>query len=113
MTIVPVLRDEDGELFGRLRQVGDDWQPVTVFNAVLAEPTSREDAEALLRQDGLSCLADVWWVERGPGDWCEAHIQEVRPDRLRVRWADPLVDQPASGHWIDPIAVRVQRYRPA
>ena len=111
-TTITVRRDDDGEVLGYLRPVGENWQPMTVFHAELAEPTSREDAEDVLRRDGLSSLSDVWWVERGPDDWQEARIQEARPDRLRIRWADPFVDQPASGVWIDPTVVSVRRFRP-
>ncbi|WP_156892909.1 hypothetical protein [Actinokineospora enzanensis] len=110
MTIT-IRRADDDEVLGHLRPSGDFWQPMTVFHAALAAPTTLDVAEELVRRDGLSCLAEAWWVEDG-GVWREARIQEARPDRLRVRWADPMVDQPAHGVWIDPRAVRVQRHRP-
>ena len=112
-TTITVRRDEDDEVLGYLRPVGEKWQPMTVFHAALAEPTSRAAAEEVLRRDGLSSLSEAWWVEREPGDWQEARIQEARPDRLRVRWTDPYVDQPPTGHWIDPTVVRVRRSRPS
>jgi len=111
-TTITIRRDEDDEILGYLHGAGAHWQPASVFHAALAEPTTLEEAESILRRDGLSCLGDVWWVEEAPGHWQEARIQEARPDRLRVRWTDPLADQPAHGHWIDPRAVRVQRHHP-
>ncbi|WP_410638661.1 amidohydrolase family protein [Amycolatopsis sp. lyj-346] len=108
---IDVRREEDGELLGHLRLTGAGWEPVTVFHAALAEPTSREEAEEVVRRTGLSCLADPWWVEETPGRWTEARIQEAHPDRLRVRWTDPLAGQPAHGRWIDPRQVRVRRHR--
>lgn len=79
---------------------------------MLAEPTSRDEAEHILRRDGPSSLADTWWVQDGPDGFKPALIQEARPDRLRIRWTDRLADQAAHGQWIDPSAVRVQRYQP-
>ena len=111
-TTITIRRDGDDEILGYLQHTNAGWQPATVFHAALAEPTSREEAENILRRDGLSCLGDVWWVEDEPGRWKEARIQEARRDRLRIRWADPLADQPADGHWVDLRVVRVQRHHP-
>jgi hypothetical protein len=107
-----VRREEDGELLGHLRLTGSGWEPVTVFHAALAGPTSREEAEDVVRRDGLPSLGDPWWAEEAPGRWTEVRIQEAHPDRLRVRWADPLAEQPAHGRWIDPREVRVRRHHP-
>lgn len=111
-TTIAIYREHDGEILGYLRREGAAWQPVTVFGGVLAGPTSREEAEHILRCDGLSSLGDIWWVQDGPDGFKQALIQEARPDRLRIRWADPLADQTPHGHWIDPRAVRVERYPP-
>ncbi len=110
--MIDVRREEDGELLGHLRWVGSGWEPVTVFHAALAEPAGRDEAEDVVRRDGLLCLSDPWWVEEEPERWTEVRIQEVRPDRLRVRWADPLAEQPPQGRWIDPRTVRLRRRRP-
>ncbi|HEY3467401.1 MAG TPA: amidohydrolase family protein [Amycolatopsis sp.] len=111
MLPVTVRRDEDGEVLGHLRREGTGWQPVTVFGGVLAGPSSREEAEEVLRRDGLASLGEVWWVHSG-AEFREARIQEARPDRIRIRWADPLVEQSPQGEWIDPRVVRIQRQRP-
>ena len=110
--MIEIRREDDDELLGHVRRAGAGWEPVTVFHAALAAPGSREEAEDVVRRDGLTCLTDPWWVEETPGRWTEARIQEAHPDRLRVRWADPLLDQPAHGRWIDPRVVRVQRQFP-
>src|SRR5439155_26555217 len=110
--LITIRREEDDEILGHVQHTDSGWQPMTLFAAPLGEPTSREQAEDRVRSDGLSRLGDPWWVEDEPGRWQEARIQEAHPDRLRIRWADPLIDQPAHGHWIDPRAVRV-RLRPS
>ncbi|PPK65923.1 hypothetical protein V5P93_000184 [Actinokineospora auranticolor] len=104
--------DDDDEILGYLRPVADRWQPTTVFHAVLAEPSERDAAEDVLRRDGMTSLSDPWWLEGTPGDWREVRIQEARPDRVRVRWADPMAEQPAHGHWVDPLATPLHRVRP-
>jgi hypothetical protein len=111
--VIDIRRDEDGELLGHLRRAGPGWEPVTVFHGVLAEPSGRDEAEDVVRRDGLASLSDPWWVEEAPGRWTEVRIQEARSGRLRVRRADPLAEQPAHGRWIDPRAVRVRRHHPA
>ncbi|MBE8523576.1 hypothetical protein ILP97_39855 [Amycolatopsis sp. H6(2020)] len=88
------------------------WEPVTVFHGVLAEPAGRDEAEEVVRRDGLPGLGDPWWLEEAPGRWAEVRIQEAHADRLRARWADPLAEQPARGRWIDPRAVHIRRRHP-
>src|SRR5690349_1741969 len=103
-----IRRDEDNEVMGYLVPVGDDWQPTTVFNAALSDPTTREEAEDIVLRDGLSCLADRWLVEY-EGEWREARLQEVRPDSVRIWWSDPMIEQPPHGQWIDTHAHRIRR----
>lgn len=110
--MIEIRREEDGELLGHLRRVGARWEPVTVFHGVLAEPSGRDEAEDVVRRDGLASLTDPWWVEEAPGRWTEIRIQEARTDRVRVRRTDPLAEQPAHGRWIDPRVLRVRLHQP-
>jgi hypothetical protein len=112
VSTIEVRREEDGELLGHLRPVAAGWEPVTVFHAALAGPAGRDEAEDVVRRDGLPSLGDPWWVEEAPGRWAEVRIQEAHADRLRVRRADPLAEQPAHGRWIDPREVRLRRVHP-
>jgi hypothetical protein len=51
---------------------------------------------------GLSCLVEPWWARpAGETRWRRAHLVEVHPDRVRLRWADPMTEQPSSGQWFD------------
>ncbi|MFC0113785.1 hypothetical protein [Kibdelosporangium aridum] len=103
-----IRRDEDDEIMGYVVPVGDHWQATTVFNAALADPTSLEEAEDIVRRDGLSCLTDRWLVEY-QGEWREARLQEVRPDSVRLWWADPMIEQSPHGQWIDTRAHKIRR----
>lgn len=93
---------EDGEPLGRIVPTAGGWQPVTIFNAPLGEATDQDKAREIVQVRGLSCLTEPWLAR--PMDepsWHEARLLEVRPDRVRLRWADPLADQPPSGRWFD------------
>lgn len=104
-----IRRDEDDEILGHLVPVGDHWQPTTVFNAALADPTTLEQAEDIVRREGLSCLTDTWLVEMEPGQWREARLQEAKPDRVRLWWSDPMIEQSPYGQWIDTRTTRIRR----
>ncbi|GAB3957752.1 amidohydrolase family protein [Actinoallomurus acanthiterrae] len=108
-----VVRD-DGEPLGRLVPAAGGWQAMTVFGAPLGEVTSREEARETLLTTGLSCLAEPWWarpVDETP--WRQARLLEVRPDRVRLRWTDPMAEQPASGQWFDLDDVDLSYTRPS
>lgn len=97
-----VHREEDGELLGRLIPTVGGWQAVTSFGASLGEVTSRDEALKTTHALGLSSLAEPWWVRSlEQNEWREARLLEVRPDRIRLRWSDPMLNQPPSGQWFD------------
>ncbi|WP_202805902.1 amidohydrolase family protein [Actinopolymorpha alba] len=93
---------EDGEPLGQVVPTAGGWQAATVFGAPLGEVTSREEAVETLHATGLARLAEPWWARPvGQPQWSRAHLTEVRPDRVRLRWDDPMAEQPASGQWFD------------
>lgn len=102
---VPAPHDvvrNDGERLGQVVPTAAGWQPTTAFGAPLGEPTDHDDAVAVLHARGLAVLAEPWWMRRlGDTTWQEAHLLEVSPDRVRLRWCDPLTTQPPSGQWVD------------
>lgn len=96
-----VFRD-DGELMGRVLPQADGWQPTTAFGAALGGATDRDEAIKIVRAKGLSSLAESWWVRPEDSEvWQEAQLLEVAPDRVRIRWKDPMLDQPPAGQWMD------------
>jgi len=53
--------DDSGELVGLLLPAdGGDWVPATVFGAALGPATDEALAESLVRERGLSSLAERW-----------------------------------------------------
>lgn len=96
-----VFRD-DGELLGRVVPQAGGWLPTTTFGGALGDVAEHDDAVDVVRQRGLAALADPWWVRLdGSEVWHEARLLEVRPGRLRIRWTDPMPEQPPSGQWVD------------
>lgn|SRR5690625_1562103 len=92
----------EGELLGRVIPSAGGWTALTTFGGILAEAVSHAEAVDTLQCRGLSVLAQPWWV-RLPGEepWQEVRLMEVHAGRVRLRWADPLVEQPAAGQWFD------------
>jgi len=106
--------DEPGELVGLLLPAaGDRWVPATVFGAALGPATDEHLAESLVRERGLASLAERWWVRVGAADWREAWLLEVKPDRIRLRWDDPMLMQAGHGEWVRLDQAEIQRQRPA
>jgi len=104
-----VTRD-DGELLGRIVPTAGGWQATTPFGAPLGDVTTREEALDILHKTGLSVLAEPWWVlTLDDARWREAVLVEVRPGRVRLRWTDPMADQPPSGEWFSLDDVELSR----
>jgi hypothetical protein len=102
-----------GELVGLLLPADRDrWVPATVFGAALGSATDVERAESIVRERGLSSLADRWWVRVGDSPWREAWLLEVKPDRVRLRWDDPMLLQPGHGEWVRVDEAQIERHRP-
>lgn len=104
---------DDGELLGRLIPTSGGWQATTTFGAALGAITTRDEAFDTVLGQGLAALAETWWVQPlDARNWHEATLVEVEPDRLRLRWKDPMVDQPPSGQWYHRDDINLSRTRP-
>lgn len=107
--LIPFRRARDGEVAGYLRPVGGSEQvePVTLLGHTLAAPTSRQEAEDLLEERGLTVLSEPWWV-LAPADlapsldlrqsgvdwtWQRFVIVELNRDVVRIR---PLYAPPGG-----------------
>jgi hypothetical protein len=102
--------DEPGEIVGLLLPAEDDrWVPATVFGAALGAATDERLAESIVREHGLSSLADRWWVRIGDDEWREAWLLEVKSDRVRLRWDNPMLMQAGHGEWVRLAEAEIQR----
>jgi hypothetical protein len=87
-------RHEDDELLGYLVQEPDGTVPLTLFGAPLAKAGTLEQAEAVLRARGLSCLAEPWLLRQEDGEEVRVALLAAYPDRVLVvpapyGYADP------------------------
>jgi hypothetical protein len=102
--------DEPGELVGLLLPADDgQWVPATVFGAALGAATDERLAESIVREHGLSSLADRWWVRIGDDEWRQAWLLEVKIDRVRLRWDNPMLMQAGHGEWVRLAEAEIQR----
>lgn len=107
------VRSDDGELLGHLVPTSRGWQALTTFGTPLGEVTTHDAALQTVQTRGLSCLADPWWMRPlSEADWQEVYLMEAQADRIRVRWADRMVDQPPFGQWFDINDVDLAHQRP-
>ena len=72
----------------------------------------RAAAESIVREYGLSSLADRWWVRTAEHEWREAWLLEVKSDRVRLRWDNPMLMQGGHGEWLRLADAEIQRHRP-
>jgi hypothetical protein len=84
-----------------------------VFGAALGPAVDEALAESVVRAHGLSSLAERWWVRTDGEPWREVWLLEVKSDRVRLRWSDPMLMQPGAGEWVRLADAEVQRQRPA
>lgn len=96
------IHRDDGELIGRLIPTAGGWQATTTFGAPLSDVTSHDEALNNAHTLGLSSLAKPWWaLPLDDTHWREAKLLEIQPGRVRLRWTDPMTEQPPSGQWFD------------
>ena len=107
-----IRRPDDDELLGLLLESDDQWIPATVFGGLLAPATSLHQAEGIVRAEGLSSLAESWWLRHDGRAWEEIWFLEVHTDRLRVSDNNPNYGTVAA-HWVTLGEVELQRRAPA
>lgn len=82
----PVYRTSDRELLGYVAHDTTGWQAQTIFGYTIERTTTREDAERVLREQGMTFLAGVWqYFDREDGEWCACVIKEVQEQRVTIR----------------------------
>lgn len=111
-TAVDVVREDDGELVGRVVSDGGQWRATTIFGASLGDPVDGlDEATELARREGLSSLVEPWWFASDGARWKRGWILEVQPDRVKLTWEDPkyFVGRP---EWFAVAEDNVRRYEP-
>lgn len=88
----PIHRPDDGELCGFVDERDDGWHALTVFGGRLAVRPSADEAEHVVRSEGLSSLMERWILVDGTAagsETTEANeqivcIQEANPHSVTL-----------------------------
>lgn len=81
----PYHRQDDNELLGFIEQGSGDWQAQTIFGYTIARTLSRTQAEAVLRERGLSFLTGTWqYFDSEEQDWFPCILKEASERRVTV-----------------------------
>jgi len=81
----PIYRKDDQELLGYVSQLGSAWSALTTFGYEFAVVATREEAERLVRRDGLRLLRGTWqYYDRDDHEWHSCVIKKVQFNRVTV-----------------------------
>jgi len=87
----PVYNDEDHEFLGYVANDGFSWQALTIFGHQISLTTTREEAEAILRERGLTYLQGVWqYFDKDDNEWFPCVISEAYDQKVVVNRTNSL-----------------------
>lgn len=82
---IPIQRLDDGELMGFITENNAGWDAQTIFGYSMGTKTDRQQAEVLVREQGLSYLMGVWqYFDEDDQKWHSCVITEAGEDRVTV-----------------------------
>ena len=77
--------DHDHEFLGYLVQDTSGWQAQTIFGYTIARTETREDAEAILNEQGLTYLMGIWqYFDKDEQEWFPCVVKEAYEHRVTV-----------------------------
>lgn len=81
----PIIREDDGELLGFVVQDSAGWQAQTFFGYLIARASQQQEAEAIVREQGLSILMGVWnYFDTDDQEWHPCIIKEASERKVTV-----------------------------
>lgn len=84
-TKIPYYRDDDNELLGFIVDDGSSWQALTIFGYQIARTEKRIEAEAILKEKGLTFLKGVWqYYDKDDHDWFPCVIKHAYEQKVIV-----------------------------
>ncbi len=95
-------RKDDDEFLGYIVEDTSGWQAQTIFGYTIARTESREDAERILKEQGLMYLTGVWqYFDKEDGDWFPCIIKEAYEHRVIViRTNEMGYQEPDDGKFV-------------
>ena len=85
MIRTPIHHEETKELLGYVAKDTTGWQAQTIFGYPIERVLSETDAEAILREKGLSYLMGIWqYFDTDDRAWYPCVIKEAMERRVAV-----------------------------
>jgi hypothetical protein len=82
---IPINREYDGELVGIISQDTTGWQAQTVFGYPISRAHTQQEAEQIVREQGLSFLTGLWhYFDRDDQAWHPCILKEAYEHQVTV-----------------------------
>ena len=82
---IPIHREDDGELLGLIVQDGANWKAQTIFGYTLARTDTQNEAEMVVREQGLSSLMGTWqYFDTDDEQWYPCILKEANEHKVTV-----------------------------
>ncbi len=80
-----LYRPDDNEFLGYVVEDSTGWQAQTIFGYLVERTLTRQEAEAVLRERGLTFLKGIWqYYDKDDGDWFPCVIKDANKHRVTV-----------------------------
>ncbi|MDB5179467.1 MAG: hypothetical protein JWN12_99 [Candidatus Saccharibacteria bacterium] len=88
---IPVYSDDDDSFLGFIINDNTTWQAVTIFGYLISLTTSRNEAEAVLKEKGPDYLKGIWqYYDKDERDWFPCVIKQAFEQRVVVNRTNTL-----------------------
>lgn len=80
-----IYRKDDDELLGFISQGTAGWDAQTIFGYSIARVDTEDEAERIVRENGLACLTGVWqYMDEDDRAWHPCILKEVYEHKVVV-----------------------------
>ncbi|MDB5162407.1 MAG: hypothetical protein JWO54_887 [Candidatus Saccharibacteria bacterium] len=81
----PVFNEDDNALLGFIVDDGISWQALTIFGYQISRTMSRNEAVAVLNDEGVAYLKGLWqYYDKDDRDWFPCVIKQALEQRVIV-----------------------------
>lgn len=99
MTKTPLYHPDTHEFLGILAKDTTGWTAQTIFGYTIARTTTRNDAEVIIREQGLMYLMGIWqYYDKDDHDWFPCVIKEAYEHKVTVIRTNAMGVQDADSY---------------
>lgn len=82
---MPITHEDNNELLGFIIQDVSGWDARTIFGYTISRVETREEAEKVVRSQGLSALKGLWeYLDSDDHEWYPCILKEVYEHKVVV-----------------------------